>query len=294
MLDLKKAGLVKSVRGPKGGYRLSRSQEQISFGAIVRIMEGPIALVSCASVNFYAPCGDCHDEATCAIRRAFTIMRDQSTRRARCDFAGARRGMGRAARRSTDQERGDGAAGRAGRVARSWYWIGATASLMFMLLGCAVYAMHLYTDPATLPLDQRVMFEAEPAWITTMLGLASVLGTLGTLLLLLRRRAAVPLLLASLIVAIIWFVGLFGFHSWATCSIPAKSQFSSSRSRWLRRQILPVRAPLPSARVAPLISLAGSASVQATVRSGAAAFSSIGADMGTVSREICRLGSCER
>jgi DNA-binding IscR family transcriptional regulator len=42
-------------------------------------MEGPIALVSCASVNFYAPCGDCHDEATCAIRRAFAILRDQST-----------------------------------------------------------------------------------------------------------------------------------------------------------------------------------------------------------------------
>jgi Rrf2 family protein len=79
MLDLKKAGLVKSARGPKGGYRLSRSPEQISFGEIVRSMEGPIALVSCASVNFYAPCGDCHDEATCAIRRAFTILRDQST-----------------------------------------------------------------------------------------------------------------------------------------------------------------------------------------------------------------------
>ena len=79
MLDLKKAGLVKSARGPKGGYQLSRSAEQISFGEIVRSMEGPIALVSCASVNFYAPCGDCHDEATCAIRRAFTILRDQST-----------------------------------------------------------------------------------------------------------------------------------------------------------------------------------------------------------------------
>ena len=37
------------------------------------------ALVSCASVNFYAPCGDCQDEATCAIRRAFAILRDQST-----------------------------------------------------------------------------------------------------------------------------------------------------------------------------------------------------------------------
>src|SRR6476646_139572 len=79
MLDLRKAGLVKSARGPKGGYQLSRPAADISFGEIVRSMEGPIALVSCASVNFYAPCGDCHDEATCAIRRAFTIMRDQST-----------------------------------------------------------------------------------------------------------------------------------------------------------------------------------------------------------------------
>ena len=79
MLDLKKAGLVKSARGPKGGYRLARDADQISFGEIVRSMEGPIALVSCASANFYAPCGDCHDEATCAIRRAFAILRDQST-----------------------------------------------------------------------------------------------------------------------------------------------------------------------------------------------------------------------
>ena len=79
MLDLKKAGLVKSSRGPRGGYQLAKSAAMISFGEIVRTMEGPIALVSCASVNFYAPCGDCHDEATCAIRRAFTILRDQST-----------------------------------------------------------------------------------------------------------------------------------------------------------------------------------------------------------------------
>ena len=79
MLDLKKSGIVKSARGPKGGYRLARPSEQISFGDIVRTMEGPIALVSCASVNFYAPCGDCHDEATCAIRRAFSNIRDQTT-----------------------------------------------------------------------------------------------------------------------------------------------------------------------------------------------------------------------
>lgn len=79
MLDLKKAGLVESRRGPKGGYGLSRSSTEISFGQIVRALEGPIALISCASVNFYAPCGDCHDEATCAIRRAFSELRDRST-----------------------------------------------------------------------------------------------------------------------------------------------------------------------------------------------------------------------
>jgi Rrf2 family protein len=79
MLDLKRAGLVKSQRGPKGGYRLARAPDEISFGDVVRVMEGPIALVSCASVNFYAPCGDCQDEASCAIRRAFGIVRDQTT-----------------------------------------------------------------------------------------------------------------------------------------------------------------------------------------------------------------------
>ena len=80
MLDLKRAGLVRSVRGPKGGYALARDANAISFGEIVRAMEGPIALISCASVNFYAPCGDCHDEATCAIRRAFMSLRDESTK----------------------------------------------------------------------------------------------------------------------------------------------------------------------------------------------------------------------
>ena len=52
-----------------------------------------------------------------------------------------------------------------------WYPAAAIASLLFMLLGCVVYAMHLPdTDPNTLPLDQRVMFEAEPRWVTVALG----------------------------------------------------------------------------------------------------------------------------
>lgn len=78
MLDLKALGIVKSVRGPKGGYRLSRHPRGISFGEVVRGLEGPIALVPCASINFHKRCKDCHDEATCAIRRLFIIVRDRS------------------------------------------------------------------------------------------------------------------------------------------------------------------------------------------------------------------------
>ena len=78
MLDLKALGLVRSVRGPKGGYRLRRHPSGISFGEVVRELEGPIALIPCASVNFYKKCGDCHDEATCAIRRLFVQVRDRS------------------------------------------------------------------------------------------------------------------------------------------------------------------------------------------------------------------------
>jgi len=78
MLDLKAANLVASVRGPKGGYCLTRPPSSISFGEVVRALEGPIALVPCASVNFYRRCDDCHDEATCAIRRMFMMVRDRS------------------------------------------------------------------------------------------------------------------------------------------------------------------------------------------------------------------------
>lgn len=78
MLDLKALGIVQSVRGPKGGYRLNRHPSSISFGEVVRGLEGPIALIPCASINFYKRCGDCHDEATCAIRRLFAQVRDRS------------------------------------------------------------------------------------------------------------------------------------------------------------------------------------------------------------------------
>lgn len=80
MLDLKRAGMVVSRRGPGGGYGLARSADDISFAEVIRTMDGPIAMVPCASLNFYARCGDCHDEATCAIRRVMARVRDDAAR----------------------------------------------------------------------------------------------------------------------------------------------------------------------------------------------------------------------
>jgi Rrf2 family protein len=80
LLDLKKGGLVSSRRGPGGGYVLARPPSQISFAEVIRLMDGPIALVPCASLNFYARCGDCHDEATCAIRRVMAMVRESATK----------------------------------------------------------------------------------------------------------------------------------------------------------------------------------------------------------------------
>ena len=80
MLDLKRAGIVTSVRGPSGGYRLARTPQEISFGEVIRVLDGPIALVPCASVNFYSKCGDCHDEDSCAIRRVLAVVRNTSAK----------------------------------------------------------------------------------------------------------------------------------------------------------------------------------------------------------------------
>ncbi|WP_174275235.1 RrF2 family transcriptional regulator [Sphingomonas bacterium] len=78
MVDLKKAGLVESRRGRNGGYMLARPAAEISFAEVMRAIDGPIALVPCASQNFYARCGDCHDEATCAIRKVMSQVRESA------------------------------------------------------------------------------------------------------------------------------------------------------------------------------------------------------------------------
>jgi Rrf2 family protein len=66
--ELRNAGLVFSKKGKGGGYALARPAIQISVGAIVRVLDGPLAPIQCASVTAYRPCDDCADEKVCTVR----------------------------------------------------------------------------------------------------------------------------------------------------------------------------------------------------------------------------------
>jgi Rrf2 family protein len=76
LLGLKKRGIVQSMRGRAGGYRLGRPAKEITFADIIRETDGPLALSPCVSVTAYHRCPDCLDEATCAIRKVLLAARD--------------------------------------------------------------------------------------------------------------------------------------------------------------------------------------------------------------------------
>src|SRR5919106_639128 len=73
LLDLKHHGLVQSRRGRSGGYNLLKPAAEISFGQVIRIIDGPLAPLPCLSVMAYRRCEDCVDEESCAIRRVFAL-----------------------------------------------------------------------------------------------------------------------------------------------------------------------------------------------------------------------------
>lgn len=71
LLDLKRAGIVASRRGRLGGYVLVRPADKLTFGEVLRLIDGPIAPLPCLSKIAYRRCNDCADEATCEIRHVF-------------------------------------------------------------------------------------------------------------------------------------------------------------------------------------------------------------------------------
>jgi len=76
LLDLKNHGILQSKKGKGGGYSLSRRPEAIKLGRVIRVLDGPLAPLPCASQTAYVPCDECEDEETCGIRLVMKDVRD--------------------------------------------------------------------------------------------------------------------------------------------------------------------------------------------------------------------------
>ena len=78
LLTLRKNGFLASKKGKGGGYYLIRPAEEIKISSIIRILEGPIAMLPCVSLNYYEKCDDCSDEVTCSLNRLMAEVRDST------------------------------------------------------------------------------------------------------------------------------------------------------------------------------------------------------------------------
>jgi Rrf2 family protein len=75
LLELRNGGYLYSKKGSNGGYILSKPSEEIYLDGVVRLADGPIAQVYCASVYHYHQCEECPVEATCSIRDLYLEIR---------------------------------------------------------------------------------------------------------------------------------------------------------------------------------------------------------------------------
>lgn len=76
LLELKNLGILKSKQGKTGGYSLAKPTAQIQVGTVVRVFNGPLAMVPCVSVSAFEKCQECLDFAHCGIRRVMKKVRD--------------------------------------------------------------------------------------------------------------------------------------------------------------------------------------------------------------------------
>lgn len=80
LLDLKKQGILNSKMGKGGGYFLRQTPSQIQISTIIRLFNGPIALLPCVSLNYYQRCDECTDEKTCGLNKVFIDVRNETLR----------------------------------------------------------------------------------------------------------------------------------------------------------------------------------------------------------------------
>ncbi len=78
LLSMRKAGFLGSKKGKDGGYYLLRNPEEILMTDVFRVLEGPIAMLPCVSLNFYERCQDCPDENKCSVHKLMIQVRDST------------------------------------------------------------------------------------------------------------------------------------------------------------------------------------------------------------------------
>lgn len=79
LTQLRGAGYIETKRGKAGGYFLAKPPKQISLGQVIRLIDGPLAPISCVSVTAYERC-TCPDEAHCCLRMLMLDVRNAIAR----------------------------------------------------------------------------------------------------------------------------------------------------------------------------------------------------------------------
>jgi len=75
LLELKRAGILDSKKGKGGGYFIKADPSKTTVASVIRIVDGPIALLPCVSLNFYQRCKNC-DERNCGLHDIMENVRD--------------------------------------------------------------------------------------------------------------------------------------------------------------------------------------------------------------------------
>ena len=78
LLTLRKSGILGSKKGKHGGYYLRKDPSEVLMTEVMRVLEGPIAMVPCVSLNFYEKCDDCPDEHACSVNKLMIQVRDST------------------------------------------------------------------------------------------------------------------------------------------------------------------------------------------------------------------------
>ncbi|GGD14401.1 RrF2 family transcriptional regulator [Hyunsoonleella pacifica] len=78
LLTLRKSGILGSKKGKHGGYYLRDEPSGIKMTDVMRVLEGPIAMVPCVSLNYYEKCDDCPDEHKCSVHKLMIEVRDST------------------------------------------------------------------------------------------------------------------------------------------------------------------------------------------------------------------------